>query len=139
MAPLAHAYSICINQRNLREKGHQVAMMGQIYKAAIRVLICVGSTGSESAPGLRNLAASVNQMIDEALYHTINSERNDSVTESWPEHDHDKIIQAACAPNNGPRNFDYQSAVERCLDVPRWNLFPFLPGQNISLKGPEWV
>lgn len=77
-------------------------------------------------------------MIDEALYHTINSERNDSVTESWPGHDHDKTIQATCAPNNEPRNFDYQSAVERCLDVPRWNLFPFLPGQNISLKGPEW-
>jgi hypothetical protein len=34
---------ICINQEDLEEKGHQVAIMGQIYRRACRVLILIGS------------------------------------------------------------------------------------------------
>lgn len=41
--------AICIDQGNNAEKGFQVAMMGEIYKSAERVLACVGegSEGSE--------------------------------------------------------------------------------------------
>jgi hypothetical protein len=116
-------------------------MMGLIYKSATRVLICVGSAGSEFAPGLSDLAGNINQMIDETLYRTFHAGRNDSVTEYWPEHYSDKTSERASHNNNGAsgNDFDYQSAVERCLDVPRWNIFPFLKEQNISLQGPEWA
>lgn len=116
-------------------------MMGQIYKSATRVLICVGFAGSESAPGLRNLAGSMNQMIDQALYHTIYGGRNDSVTESWPEQHSEKTLSSTSPYNNGApgSDFDYRSAVERCLDVPRWNIFPFAQEEDISLDGPEWA
>ncbi|KAF5650727.1 heterokaryon incompatibility 6 OR allele [Fusarium sp. NRRL 52700] len=40
--------SICIDQDNLDEKGHQVGMMGDIYKRASRVLACVGPHGNDS-------------------------------------------------------------------------------------------
>ncbi|KAF5567233.1 heterokaryon incompatibility 6 OR allele [Fusarium phyllophilum] len=40
--------SICIAQDNLDEKGHQVGMMGDIYKRACRVLACVGPHGNDS-------------------------------------------------------------------------------------------
>jgi len=36
------ADSICINQDDVEEKGHQVAIMGQIYSKASQVLICLG-------------------------------------------------------------------------------------------------
>ncbi|KAH3956880.1 hypothetical protein HBH64_240440 [Parastagonospora nodorum] len=34
--------AICINQSDLREKGHQVALMGQIYRDAQRVVVWLG-------------------------------------------------------------------------------------------------
>ncbi|KAF2825887.1 HET-domain-containing protein, partial [Ophiobolus disseminans] len=34
--------AICIDQNNDREKGHQVALMGELYKRAAQVLACVG-------------------------------------------------------------------------------------------------
>lgn len=37
------ADSICIDQANLKEKGHQVALMGRIYSCSQRTLICLGS------------------------------------------------------------------------------------------------
>jgi hypothetical protein len=33
----------CINQSNVKERGHQVAMMGQVYGRAAQVFACVGS------------------------------------------------------------------------------------------------
>ncbi|KAJ4392983.1 hypothetical protein N0V93_002187 [Gnomoniopsis smithogilvyi] len=40
--------AICIDQGNNLEKGSQVAMMGEIYKGAERVLACVGEGGEGS-------------------------------------------------------------------------------------------
>lgn len=40
--------AICINQSNNEEKGHQVPLMGQVYKNAERVLACVGRSNAGS-------------------------------------------------------------------------------------------
>jgi hypothetical protein len=57
------ADSTCINQDNLKEKGHQVAIMGQIYRAAKRVLIYMGSDENSHGPQLCSLLDDVNKMI----------------------------------------------------------------------------
>ncbi|KAF3768866.1 heterokaryon incompatibility, partial [Cryphonectria parasitica EP155] len=36
------ADSICIDQQNKREKGHQVGLMARIYSLSICTLICLG-------------------------------------------------------------------------------------------------
>lgn len=36
------ADAICINQRNIKERGHHVGFMGAIYSQAKRVLVCLG-------------------------------------------------------------------------------------------------
>jgi hypothetical protein len=36
--------AVCINQTDLKEKGHQVALMGQIYHDATRVVIWLGDS-----------------------------------------------------------------------------------------------
>jgi hypothetical protein len=43
------ADSICINQENMEEKGPQVAMMGQIFRLATRVLFWLGSEDATSS------------------------------------------------------------------------------------------
>jgi hypothetical protein len=132
--------SICINQQDLIEKGHQVAMMGQIYKSATCVLICVGSVDSELAPGLQKLAENINRMIDEALYHAIYGGRSDSVTSYRSEHHLDSTSEPTSHHNNqylGP-DFDYRSAVERGLERPRWDIFPYLEERDVFLRSQEW-
>ncbi|KAI1395689.1 heterokaryon incompatibility protein-domain-containing protein [Hypoxylon fuscum] len=42
--------AICINQTDFDEKGHQVAMMGDIYSSASRVLIWIGESEKEDVP-----------------------------------------------------------------------------------------
>ncbi|KAH4211770.1 hypothetical protein HBI95_044990 [Parastagonospora nodorum] len=34
--------AVCIDQSNIKERGHQVAIMGQVYKRAAQVFACVG-------------------------------------------------------------------------------------------------
>ncbi|KAI0975311.1 heterokaryon incompatibility protein-domain-containing protein [Xylaria arbuscula] len=41
--------TLCINQANNYEKSFQVAMMGEIYRSAERVLVCVGRHENDSA------------------------------------------------------------------------------------------
>lgn len=41
--------SICINQEDNDEKGHQVAMMGDIYAKATKVLACIGPAADNSS------------------------------------------------------------------------------------------
>jgi hypothetical protein len=108
-------------------------MMGLIYKSATRVLICVGSAGSEFTPGLSGLAGSINRMIDETLYRTFHAGRNDCVTEYWPEHYSDKTSERASHSNNGASgsDFDYRSAVERCLDVTGVHIRCFLSSDDL--------
>lgn len=42
VARILWADAICINQSDLKEKGHQVALMGQIYRDAKRVVVWLG-------------------------------------------------------------------------------------------------
>jgi hypothetical protein len=59
------ADGICINQDDLDEKGHQVAIMGDIYRSAKCVLIWVGSIDYGYGPQLCSLLDDVNRMIDD--------------------------------------------------------------------------
>jgi hypothetical protein len=59
------ADSICINQDDWEEKGHQVNIMGEIYRTAERVLIYVGPDEGGHAPQLCSLLNDANQMIDD--------------------------------------------------------------------------
>lgn len=63
------ADSICINQEDLEEKGHQVAIMGQIYRMAERVLIYIGSDEGGHGPHVCSLLEEVNEMIEETCKH----------------------------------------------------------------------
>ncbi|KAF1929954.1 HET-domain-containing protein [Didymella exigua CBS 183.55] len=81
------ADSVCINQKDLEEKGHQVKNMGQVYRSATCVLICVGSVGCEFGPGLRALLEDVNQMIYKTLYHNDIDYRSAVDQRLGPHHD----------------------------------------------------
>lgn len=59
--------SICINQNDMEEKGHQVSLMARIYETSQRTLICLGfEWGNRGADTARDVAAfviKVNGMI----------------------------------------------------------------------------
>ncbi|KIM96056.1 hypothetical protein OIDMADRAFT_132965, partial [Oidiodendron maius Zn] len=40
--------ALCIDQRNILERNHQVRLMGRIYETAVKVIIWLGWTDSES-------------------------------------------------------------------------------------------
>ena len=58
------ADSICINQSDTKEKGHQVGLMWKIYSKAETVLICVGVEECGNGPHVSSLLADVNTMIE---------------------------------------------------------------------------
>jgi hypothetical protein len=64
---LLWADSICINQEDRDEQGQQVAMMGEVYGKAKRVLICVGQDPDGHAWALSHLVADVNAMMDRSF------------------------------------------------------------------------
>ncbi|UPK95894.1 hypothetical protein LCI18_006829 [Fusarium solani-melongenae] len=57
------ADSICINQADTQECGHQVSLMGQIYKQSSCTLICLGASAHAHAPIVAELVADVDSMI----------------------------------------------------------------------------
>lgn len=57
------ADSICINQDNLQDKGHQVGLMGKIYRFAKSVLIYIGSDDDSHGAAVISLLEDVNRMI----------------------------------------------------------------------------
>ncbi|EAT87824.1 hypothetical protein HBI56_118160 [Parastagonospora nodorum] len=59
------ADSICINQDNPQDKGHQVGLMGKIYRFAKSVLIYIGSDDDSHGPAVISLLEDVNQMIED--------------------------------------------------------------------------
>jgi hypothetical protein len=61
------ADSICIDQENRKEQGHQVALMGQIYQKASRVLIFVGVNPGQHGAAVKSLLADTRKMIQEGL------------------------------------------------------------------------
>jgi hypothetical protein len=59
------ADSICIYQDDDEEKGHQVSLFGQIYRAAQRVLVCLGPDEENDGPAVSSLLDEVNNMLEE--------------------------------------------------------------------------
>lgn len=57
------ADSICINQYDNKDKGHQVGLMGKIYRSAKRVLISMGPDLESHGPAVCSLLEEVDQMI----------------------------------------------------------------------------
>ncbi|KAL5119039.1 hypothetical protein ACEQ8H_002963 [Pleosporales sp. CAS-2024a] len=60
---------ICINQEDLDEKAHQVAIMGRIYRHASRVLIHMDGDDGGHGPQVRSLLATICSKIDMVLPH----------------------------------------------------------------------
>jgi hypothetical protein len=58
---------ICINQEDLDEKGHQVAIMGKIYRHANRVLIHMGGDDKGHGPHVHSLLDTVCTTIEQVL------------------------------------------------------------------------
>lgn len=51
--------AVCIDQDNIRERGHQVDLMPRIYKSAVRTFAYVGEASEDSDLVLRNLAKGI--------------------------------------------------------------------------------
>lgn len=64
------ADSLCINQTNDEEKGHQVALMGQIYSQASRVLVHIVGDDQGHASKLATLIQERNVVIEHELSRT---------------------------------------------------------------------
>jgi hypothetical protein len=58
---------ICINQEDRDEKGEQVAIMGQIYRRATRVLILIGSNNHGHGDRVRSLLDGVCTFLENVL------------------------------------------------------------------------
>lgn len=61
------ADSICINQGDLIEKGYQVALMGQVYSKASRVLIHMAGNDRGHASQLASLVSETNSYVQQEL------------------------------------------------------------------------
>lgn len=59
--------SICINQENAGERGQQVTLMGDIYRAAKRVLICLGPDSGNHGRGAASLVEEIHVQNQERL------------------------------------------------------------------------
>jgi hypothetical protein len=103
------ADSICINQEDMEEKGHQVAIMGKLYQAAERTLIYIGSDDDFQAPDVCSLLDEVNVMIQET---------SRSIDMSWD-------------------SFPYPEEDEQFLTDTRWHSFYVFLSQNWFDRG--WV
>jgi hypothetical protein len=64
------ADSICINQEDKLEKGHQISLMGKIYRSAKCVLIYIGSDDDGHAPDVCSLLDEVDETIQSACRET---------------------------------------------------------------------
>jgi len=103
------ADGVCIDQQNLQEKGHQVALMAKIYRGAERVLIYVEPDDKGQGPALCAL-------IEEA----------------------DRTIQQGCeAIDMSWDSFPYPDDDDPLLTDPRWGALHSLLSQNWFDRG--WV
>lgn len=59
--------SICINQRNIHEKTHQLDWMGRIYASAHRVLVYMGPDPDDHAPRVKSLLSELRARFDDEL------------------------------------------------------------------------
>jgi hypothetical protein len=88
------ADGICINQDDVKEKGHQVGFMGKIYQAAQRVLLYAGFDCGEDGEPLRALLRDV---IDSELQDVDSSALG---TCPWPEPDDPLLTDSRWAAVN---------------------------------------
>jgi hypothetical protein len=89
---------ICINQENLDEKSYQVAIMGQIYRHACRVLIHMGNDDEGHGPQVCSLLNDLCTSIDDIL---------PTIGEDWD-------------------TFPYPKEDDPILTDPRWDSFRLL-------------
>ena len=61
------ADSICINQKDKQEKARQVAMMGDIYRMAARVLVFIGAEDAGHAVQVCSLLKETSILIENGL------------------------------------------------------------------------
>jgi hypothetical protein len=67
-AVLVWADAICINQSNLEERGHQVQLMAEIYRAASEVVVWLGPEADDSSAAIDLLRDLLNQSELEDIY-----------------------------------------------------------------------
>jgi hypothetical protein len=99
----------CINQENLEEKGHQVGIMGQIYRHASRVLIYMGGDHHGHGPAVCSLLEDICIIIDRIL---------PLIPPGW-------------------NTFPYPRQDEILLNDPRWDSLLVLLGETWFTRG--WV
>lgn len=58
---------VCINQGNTEERGHQVRLMGDVYKRAQRVVIWLGDDKNRHAEGVFKFCATIAEIPDREL------------------------------------------------------------------------
>jgi hypothetical protein len=107
------ADSICINQNDPREQGHQVAFMGRIYAAAIRVLVVLGPDPAGQAAAASSLVKDVHAMVRRTL------------------------ATPPVAPDLAWDSFPHPALDEPLLTDPRWSALGKLVSQPWFARG--WV
>jgi len=100
---------ICINQDDLDEKGHQVGIMGQIYRHATRVLIHMGDNDRGHGPQVCSLLNNICYIIDSII---------PLIPEGW-------------------NTFPYPRTDEPILTDPRWDSLRLLLEETWFTRG--WV
>jgi hypothetical protein len=100
---------ISINQEDLDEKSHQVAIMGQIYRHASRVLIHMGNDDMGHGPQVCSLLSDICTVIDDIL---------PMIPEGW-------------------NTFPYPNKDDLILTDPRWDSLRLLLGETWFTRG--WV
>lgn len=61
--------AICINQDDLQEKGHQVAIMGRIFLEAMQVLACIGLHKDDDADYVFEIVCEAERYYEEIGWH----------------------------------------------------------------------
>ena len=103
--------SICINQDDDKEKGHQVSLMAQIYSQAERVLVTLGTDETSSAHS--QLTVTLVQEISQLVESTIKR-----ISKTW-------------------NSYPYDQADHKILSDPRWESFDHLISHPWFKRG--WV
>jgi len=103
------ADGISINQANLQEKGHQVGLMGKIYRATSCTLVYIGADNDAQGPAVHSLLQDMDAMIRETFQ---------TIDVTWD-------------------SFPYPDEEDSILLDPRWNAFYQLLAQDWFDRG--WV
>lgn len=106
------ADAICINQQDTQEKGHQVALMGEVYKSSCCTLICLGYSTESWPREVATLIQDVEGMMD-------------------------RVMKFYLVNHKGWDSFPYPKAGDRLLSRERWESWTELVSQPWFSRG--WV